>query len=131
MIEDRCVCCGAIIPEGQQVCDRCNHTEDAGIERFVNTGKGMILLEIPKSCDQCPIRHPGLAQCQITRRSTSHTSAGKPMDQKKRPKWCPIKLVPKIKPLSGNVSDIRGIATEMKNIGWNACLDELVKGGIE
>lgn len=130
-MENRCVCCGEIIPEGYQVCDRCIHTEDAAIELSANVRKGMILLNIPKSCDQCPIRHPGLAQCQITGRSTSHTSAGKPMDQKKRPKWCPIKPVPRRKPLSGNVSDIKGIATEMEHIGWNACLDELEKGGIE
>lgn len=77
-MEDRCVCCGAIIPEGQQVCDQCNHTEDASIERFVNTGKGMILLEIPKSCDQCPIRHPGLAH---TGRRLNHGNK-KPRDQK-------------------------------------------------
>lgn len=124
-MENRCVCCGEIIPEGRQVCEKCMRTAETA-----NVAKGMILLDVPKSCDQCPIRHPGLARCQITGRSTSHTSAGKPMNQKKRPKWCPIKPVPRRKPLSGNVSDIKGIATEMKHIGWNACLDELERGGI-
>ena len=122
-MENRCVCCGEIIPEGRQVCEICMRMAEPA-----NVWEGMILLDMPKSCDQCPIRHPGLAQCQITRRSTSHTSAGKPMNQKKRPKWCPIKPVPRRKPLSGNVSDIKGIATEMKRIDWNACLDELERG---
>jgi predicted nucleic acid-binding Zn ribbon protein len=27
MSEDRCVCCGDIIPEGQQVCWQCEHEE--------------------------------------------------------------------------------------------------------
>ena len=95
-MENRCVCCGEIISEGYQVCDRCIRTEDAAIELSANVRKGMILLNVPKSCDQCP-----------------------------------IKPVPRRKPLSGNVSDIKGIATEMEHIGWNACLDELEKGGIE
>ena len=53
--------------------------------------KGIVVVDIPKTCDQCPIRHPGCARCQITGKSTSHTSAGKLIDQKTRPGWCPIK----------------------------------------
>lgn len=28
--EDRCVCCGAIIPEGRQVCTKCQTRDDEG-----------------------------------------------------------------------------------------------------
>lgn len=34
-MEDRCVCCGAIIPEGQQVCIRCLMSAECGNERIV------------------------------------------------------------------------------------------------
>lgn len=53
--------------------------------------KGMSL---PERCDKCFIRHPGLARCQIAGRSTSHFNSGKPMDQTKRPKWCPLAELP-------------------------------------
>lgn len=83
--------------------------------------KGIIVLDVPKMCDQCPIRHPGLAQCQITRRSTSHTSAGRPMDQKKRPNWCPIK------PLPEKVHNEDYCDNGRYDKGWNECLDEIAK----
>lgn len=57
--------------------------------------KGIIILnEIPEKCDQCLVRHPGLAYCQIVRKSTSHSSTGKHMNEKKRPEWCPIRPLP-------------------------------------
>lgn len=52
--------------------------------------KGIIEIEIPDRCDECPFRHMGLAQCEVLKRSTSHSSTGKPLDQRRRPKWCPI-----------------------------------------
>ena len=83
--------------------------------------KGIIVLDVPKQCDQCPIRHPGLAHCQITRRSTSHTSAGKPMDQKKRPKWCPIRPMPE----RANHKDFCDNGRYDK--GWNECLNKITE----
>lgn len=56
--------------------------------------KGIIIVDIPENCDQCLVRHPGLAYCQIARKSTSHSSTGKPPNEKKRPGWCPIKPMP-------------------------------------
>lgn len=53
--------------------------------------KGIIIVDIPENCDQCLVRHPGLAYCQIARKSTSHSSTGKPLNEKKRPGSCPIK----------------------------------------
>ena len=45
--------------------------------------KGIIIVDIPENCDQCLVRHPGLAYCQIARKSTSHSSTGKPLNEKK------------------------------------------------
>ena len=47
-------------------------------------------MEMPKKCDDCPCRQINLARCQITGKSTSHHPTFKPMDQTKRPKWCPL-----------------------------------------
>lgn len=46
--------------------------------------KGIIIVDIPENCDQCLVRHPGLAYCQIARKSTSHSSTGKPLNEKKK-----------------------------------------------
>ena len=43
MSEDRCICCGNIIPEGRQICWNCEHQED--IDRCVICGK---TIPIPK-----------------------------------------------------------------------------------
>lgn len=47
-------------------------------------------MEMPARCDECRLRHIGLARCNVTGRSTSHYSSGKPMDQTCRPNWCPL-----------------------------------------
>lgn len=56
-MEDRCVCCGEIIPEGRQVCPNCEHK---GME---TENKGLIdVRDCP--CDGCkakPCGHP--ARC--------------------------------------------------------------------
>lgn len=57
-------------------------------------------IKMPTKCDECSIRALALARCQATGRSTSHTNAGKPMNQNKRPSWCPI-----VKELPVNVGD--------------------------
>lgn len=47
--------------------------------------KGM---EMPRDCDECPMRQINLARCQLTQRSTSHYSNSKPIHGK--PKFCPL-----------------------------------------
>ena len=51
-------------------------------------------IEMPQRCDECFARHAGLAYCQIAETSTSHTRGGKPIDQHKRPGWCPLAELP-------------------------------------
>ncbi len=36
MIEDRCVCCGAVVPEGRMICQTCEGLEDDIIRRMSN-----------------------------------------------------------------------------------------------
>lgn len=47
-------------------------------------------MTLPENCDACPCRQINLSRCQIVSKSTSHTTAGKPIDQEKRPNWCPL-----------------------------------------
>lgn len=52
--EERCVCCGAVIPEGQQVCDNCIN------ERGDQWKRGGI-------CDMCRRRTYCRKQCRANR----------------------------------------------------------------
>ena len=86
--------------------------------------KGIIILnEIPEKCDQCLVRHPGLAYCQITQKSTSHSSTGKPLSEKKRPDWCPVR------PMPGRACHEDYCDNGRYDKGWNDCLKTILKGG--
>ena len=52
--------------------------------------KGFVIIDVPERCDKCCLRHMGMAYCNVAGRSTSHTNAGKPLDETVRPKFCPI-----------------------------------------
>lgn len=123
-MENRCISCGEIIPEGRQVCERCMR-----IAETANAREGMIFVDIPETCGDCIFSRTHAVPLQDHVFCTI-LSQGVICKGQLRPEWCPIKPIPRRKPLFGNVSDIKGIATEMKHIGWNACLDELERGGI-
>lgn len=48
--------------------------------------KGFVIIDVPECCDKCRLRHMGMAYCNVAGRSTSHTNAGKPLDETVRPK---------------------------------------------
>ena len=56
--EERCVCCGAVIPEGQQVCDNCMN------ERSDQWKRGGI-------CEMCRRRNYCRKQCSANRKYAS------------------------------------------------------------
>lgn len=46
--------------------------------------KAQVIIDMPNRCDECKLRHMGLAWCNVGGFSTSHFPTGKPVDQKKR-----------------------------------------------
>ena len=46
-------------------------------------------------------------------------------ENKRKPDWCPLRELPERKKLGGFTS----FADDMKVIGWNACLEEILNGG--
>lgn len=95
--------------------------------------KGIIVLDkIPRTCQHirgnkeegCPF---GGMFCQICDMDVmEHVIKGT------KPDWCPIKLMPERKTLTGDLSDITKMGVELVRVGFNACLDEieeLCKGG--
>lgn len=86
--------------------------------------KALSVMEMPKNCDQCKIRAINLAWCNIARKSTSHYPSGKPMDERIRPDWCPLKPMPEKKEC-----DLLSVGSKIRiwREGWNACIDRVLE----
>lgn len=94
--------------------------------------KGIIVLDkIPESCEECPVethfeKQNGdeyghscpFAYMGLTRR----------FREEGRAEWCPIQPMPEKKPLTGDVSNPEKVGNELIRAGWNACIDEILKG---
>lgn len=84
--------------------------------------KSVLVMDTPEKCDDCNIRQINLAWCQVARKSTSHHPSGKPMDERKRPDWCPLKPMPE-KPYYPPFHEESYVS------GWNACIDAIIGDG--
>ena len=87
--------------------------------------KAVIIIDMPERCDTCPVRHMGLAYCNVGRFSTSHYSSGKPVDQSKRHPKCPARPLPmKMSAPTYRDYDMRRDALNYY-AGWNDCIDRI------
>lgn len=91
--------------------------------------KSVLVMDMQENCDKCKIRAINLAWCNVARKSTSHHSSGKPIDERKRPDWCPLTPIPEKKKENVLSSSplIGGIFSEYSK-GWNDCID-VISGG--
>ena len=71
-------------------------------------------MDMPKDCYECKLQD--WLTCRIAKKcNTSHS----------RPDWCPLRELPRKKPTIGKESDNDILCM---NAGYNACIDELLKG---
>ena len=84
--------------------------------------KAVLVMDMPSSCSECNFQQYGV--CHAVRKSI----VGTPTDLKRKPDWCPLRELPEKKVLSGDVADIQKMGKELVDIGYNACIDELLKG---
>lgn len=91
-----------------------------------NARKMVVVIDEPKNCDACRLRHMGLARCQIGGFSTSHFSGGKPVNSSRRHPGCLLRPLPDKLPTQGKEPLKRAAGYAY---GWNDCIDEI--GGIE
>ena len=91
--------------------------------------KAVIIIDMPERCDTCPVRHMGLAYCNVGRFSTSHYASGKPVDQTHRHPKCPLRLLPlkMSAPTYRDYDDYRDAANY--TAGWNHCIEKIEGGG--
>lgn len=88
--------------------------------------KALLVMDMPENCDKCKIRAINLAWCNVARKSTSHHRIGKPIDERKRPGWCPLKPMPGRRKGTDYLDDI--FQHPAFDYGWNACIDEILEG---
>lgn len=76
-------------------------------------------MDMPSSCSECNFQQYGI--CHAVRKSI----VGNPTDLKSKPDWCPLKPMPSKKPTIGKESENDILCM---NAGYNACIDEFLKG---
>lgn len=88
-------------------------------------GKCVLVMDMPSSCDECPLfgSHYSDMTCKANGRSINY-----PYPKDERQDFCPLRNLPEKKVLSGDVADIQKMGKELIDIGYNACIDELLKG---
>lgn len=89
--------------------------------------KAVLVIDTPENCDKCKIRAINLAWCNVARKSTSHYANGKPIDERKRPDWCPLRELPAKREVMGiprnpSIGDFERAAYQR---GWNYCIEQM------
>ena len=85
--------------------------------------KAVLVIDMPSSCEECILRNEGA--CFPVSKQTSICGVYYTMKEGRKPDWCPLKPMPSKKPTIGKESDNDILCM---NAGYNACIDELLKG---
>ena len=87
--------------------------------------KAILVMDMPKNCLECPIGK----NISIPLETCIQCPIGKCVIDEEteiRPDWCPLKPMPDKKVLSGDVADIQKMGKELMDIGYNACINEIL-----
>lgn len=87
--------------------------------------KAVLVMDMPGSCFGCNFCHinssGGEDRCQAFEVSRAVNS-----ETYEKPDWCPLRELPEKMKVCGRYPQPDGITPSYK-IGWNACLDEILK----
>lgn len=81
--------------------------------------KGIILVDIPESCEKCDYRgyrSPERGQWCVLKSEHNNNET--------KPDWCPIKPMPE----KIIYKSRQGLLQEQIALGWNACIDDILGG---
>ena len=89
--------------------------------------KAVLIMDMPETCKDCSCKYPSykddaLYDCAITGKTI-------PIDGGRygeKPNWCPLLELPEKMKVCGKYPQPDGITPSYK-VGWNACLDEILK----
>lgn len=87
--------------------------------------KAVLVMDMPECCADCPCSfferdNPILNLiCGVTQEDAYNVG---------KPDWCPLQELPEKREINHNKNHyISNIWTDAKSVGWNACLDEILK----
>lgn len=85
--------------------------------------KAVLVMDMPESCFGCNFMY---CDEENDTETCQATETARDIDLiEDRPDWCPLRELPeKIPELKSGYEDI---STSIRRVGWNACLDEIVK----
>lgn len=94
--------------------------------------KAVLVMDMPSSCMEClfcrGLNVCRLKQCLEKDGVLSVFTVDNQILNNSKPDWCPLRELPKKKPTIGKESDNDIL---YMNAGYNACIDELLKGEAE
>nr|DAH15026.1 MAG TPA: hypothetical protein [Caudoviricetes sp.] len=85
--------------------------------------KAVLVMDMPESCFGCNFMY---CDEENDTETCQATETARDIDLiEDRPDWCPLRELPeKIPELKSGYEDV---STSIRRVGWNACLDEIVK----
>lgn len=95
--------------------------------------KAVLVMDMPETCCDCRFcreLHEGIEACCELADEPSGDSLYRSIDEYcyHRPDWCPLRELPKHKRTIDIENEINRI---LMNVGYNACLDEILEEGKE
>lgn len=92
--------------------------------------KAILVMDMPESCSKCKFLYEfqGIKKCQLM--NVLYGGASKLSQNTftaKRHKKCPLRELPEKMKVCGKYPQPDGITPSYK-VGWNACLDKILKG---
>lgn len=83
--------------------------------------KAILVMDMPSSCRECPLELQKF-QCAVNSEIMK--------DNTIRQDWCPLRELPEKMQVCGKYPQADGITPSYK-IGYNACIDDILKGAEE
>lgn len=87
--------------------------------------KAVLVMDMPECCADC--------YCGYFERDTKELNlvcgaTGEDANNVGKPDWCPLQELPEKREINHNKNHyISNFWTDAKSVGWNACLDEILK----
>lgn len=104
-----------------------------------NINKSVIVIDTPESCRNCPLHSfdSFSLYCKAVKDDWGWCSPSRKIcdnhEKCVKPYWCPLSPLPEYRPINedirrGDTKSMTHLITSIHDIGYNECLDEILKG---
>ena len=98
--------------------------------------KSVLVIDTPKNCYECKLcYHEYYLSHEETYCTVHDSGVFIAVDKQNKPDWCPLSPLPSYRPIyeeikRGDTKSMTHLITSIHDIGYNECLDEILKGDI-